>query len=280
MGLGNILRRSAARFPEKTALIFEGRRLTYGELDRRVNRLATGLQQTGVKKGDRVAVLLHNGPEFIETYFACARAGAIFVPINNLLKEVELARIIEYIKPHGFLVDPDFEGVIRALTGGKGPTEIMISLGGEPSRPFIHFYGQTETGPLTTVLKPEDHILEGSEAQVARLASAGRAALDFEVRIVDKYGHDVAVGEVGEIIVRSEAMTIGYWGESVKALVVLKQGMEASEAEIIDLCKERLANYKKPKSVEFRQELPKNPTGKILKRVIRSEYWKGRDRAV
>ncbi len=78
-------------------------------------------------------------------------------------------------------------------------------------RPFIHFYGQTETGPLTTVLKPEDHLLEGSEAQVARLASAGRAALDFEVRIVDKDGRDVAVGEVGEIIVRSEAMTIGYW---------------------------------------------------------------------
>ncbi len=519
MGLGNILRRSAARFPDKTALIFKERRMTYQELDRRVNRLASGLLEMGLQKGDRVAVLLHNRPEFIEIYFACARSGAIFVPINNLLKEAELTKIIEYIRPRFFLVDPDFEGVIQPIAGGKDSTEFMISLNSEPSEPFtsyeavldkgsptepeisvshddvmaifltsgttgspkgamrthgqnlinamtgvielklvhddralllfpfyhvtfedqirhflmgntvcmrregrfdskevleilarekiticqfvptminamlqektiesydlthlrlipyaaspmpvellrkamqrfkrqfIHFYGQTETGPLTTVLKPEDHILEGSEAQVARLASAGRAALDFEVRIVDKDGNDVAVGEVGEIIVRSEAMTIGYWnlpeetsrtirggwlytgdfgkfdeekyvfivdrkndmiisggkniypreieeviytheavlevavvgvpddywGESVKALVVLKAGMKVTEEEIIDLCKEKLANYKKPKSVEFRGELPKNPTGKILKRIIRSEYWRGRDRSV
>ncbi len=66
--------------------------------------MANGLLEIGVQKGDRVAVLLHNGPEFIEIYFACARSGAIFVPINNLLKEAELARIIEYIKPRCFLL--------------------------------------------------------------------------------------------------------------------------------------------------------------------------------
>jgi long-chain acyl-CoA synthetase len=519
MGLGNILRRSAARFPDKTALIFKERRMTYRELDRRVNCLANGLLQMGAQKGDRIAVLLHNCPEFIEIYFACTKSGVIFVPINNLLKETELTKIVDYIRPRFFLVDPDFEGVIRSVAGGRDYPESMISLNNEPAEPFtsyeallakgdaaeprvsithddvmgifltsgttglpkgamrthgqnlinamtgvvelklqyddralllfpfyhvtfedqvrhflmgntvcirregrfdpkevlgilekeritvcqfvptmvnamlqektiesydltslrlipyaaapmpvellrkamqrfkrqfIHFYGQTETGPMTTVLKPEDHILEGTEAQVARLASAGRAALDFEVRIVDKAGKDVAVGEVGEIIVRSEAMTTGYWnlpeetaktiregwlytgdfgkfdeekyvfivdrkndmiisggkniypreieeviythdavlevavvgvpddywGESVKALVVLKEGMHATENEIIDLCKEKLASYKKPKSVEFRLELPKSTTGKVLKRVIRSEYWKGRDRAV
>ena len=76
---------------------------------------------------------------------------------------------------------------------------------------FVQFYGQTETGPCTTCLRPEDHVIEGSEAQVARLASAGRPVVDFELRIVDEDGNDVPVGEVGEIIVRSEAMTIGYW---------------------------------------------------------------------
>ena len=71
-----------------------------------------------------------------------------------------------------------------------------------------------------------------------------------------------------------------YWGESVKALVVLKEGMTATQEEIISICKERLASYKKPKSVEFREELPRSPTGKILKRKIREEFWASRDRRV
>jgi long-chain acyl-CoA synthetase len=213
---------------------------------------------------------------------------------------------------------------------------------------FCQMYGQTETGPLTTALRPEDHVLEGSEAQLARLASAGRPAIDYEVRIVNQDGNDVAVGEVGEIVVRSEAMTIGYWqlpeetakalqgswlytgdfgkfddagyvyivdrkndmiisggkniypreveeiiythpavleaavigvpddywGEAVKAIVVLKDGMTATGEEIVGLCKQSIASYKKPQTVDFVQELPKSPTGKILKRVIREQYWK------
>ena len=189
---------------------------------------------------------------------------------------------------------------------------------------------------------------------MARLASAGRPIVDYELRIVNEDGNDVATGEVGEIIVRSEAMTIGYWGlpeetartiqegwlytgdfgkfdderyvyivdrkhdmiisggkniypreieeviythgavleaavigvpddywgESVKAFVVLKNGMKVTEEEIINLCKENIASYKKPRSVEFMHELPKSPTGKILKRVIREQYWQGSEKGV
>ena len=63
------------------------------------------------------------------------------------------------------------------------------------------------------------------------------------------------------------------WGESVKAFVVLKPGTTATEQEIIDTAKAHLASYQKPKSVEFVAELPKAPTGKILKRVLRDPYW-------
>ena len=76
---------------------------------------------------------------------------------------------------------------------------------------FIQLYGQTETGPSTTALRPEDHRLEGTEAQLARLASAGRPLMDYEVRIVTTEGRGAAIGEMGEIVVRSEAMTSGYW---------------------------------------------------------------------
>jgi len=64
------------------------------------------------------------------------------------------------------------------------------------------------------------------------------------------------------------------WGESVKAYVVLKQGKSLTEGEVIQHCKDHLASYKKPKYVEFLDELPRNPSGKILKRVLRDEEYK------
>jgi len=62
------------------------------------------------------------------------------------------------------------------------------------------------------------------------------------------------------------------WGENVAAVVVLKEGMSASKEEIIEFCKKYLARYKRPKSVAFVDELPKNPSGKILKRDLREKY--------
>jgi len=70
------------------------------------------------------------------------------------------------------------------------------------------------------------------------------------------------------------------WGEAVKALVVQRTGHRVDEEEIIQFCKEFLASYKKPKSVEFVSELPRNPQGKILKRVLREKYWAGKERKI
>lgn len=70
------------------------------------------------------------------------------------------------------------------------------------------------------------------------------------------------------------------WGETVKAVVVLKEGMKATEQEIIDVCKRNLPSYMKPTSLDFVDELPKAPTGKVLKRVLREPYWKKEGRYV
>jgi acyl-CoA synthetase (AMP-forming)/AMP-acid ligase II len=69
------------------------------------------------------------------------------------------------------------------------------------------------------------------------------------------------------------------WGESVKAVVSLHPGTEATEEQLIGWCREHLAGYKCPKSVDVLEALPRNPTGKILKRDLRKPYWGGRDRA-
>jgi acyl-CoA synthetase (AMP-forming)/AMP-acid ligase II len=70
------------------------------------------------------------------------------------------------------------------------------------------------------------------------------------------------------------------WGEAVKAIVVLKNGKTSSEEEIISFAKERIAGFKSPKSVDFISELPRNPSGKILKKELRASYWEGKERQI
>jgi fatty-acyl-CoA synthase len=89
--VGVILRKRAALAPDRTAVIYEGRPVTYRELNEGTNRCAHMLLKKGIKKGDRVGLVLLNCVEFLETYFACAKLGAILVPFNWRLVGPELA---------------------------------------------------------------------------------------------------------------------------------------------------------------------------------------------
>ncbi len=66
------------------------------------------------------------------------------------------------------------------------------------------------------------------------------------------------------------------WGEAIKAVVQLKEGKKATAEEIIQWCEERLSSIKKPKSVDFMDELPRDINGKVYKRLIRDKYWEGK----
>jgi acyl-CoA synthetase (AMP-forming)/AMP-acid ligase II len=70
------------------------------------------------------------------------------------------------------------------------------------------------------------------------------------------------------------------WGEAVKAVVVLKPGASPDEASIIAHAREKVAAYKVPKSIDFVDAIPRNPTGKVLRRELRKPYWAGRERMV
>jgi acyl-CoA synthetase (AMP-forming)/AMP-acid ligase II len=219
---------------------------------------------------------------------------------------------------------------------------------------FRQNYGMTEIAQPITYLGPEDHIIDGSEAQVKRLSSAGRPAMGVEVKVVGPDGGQVKPGEIGEILLKSNKLFKAYWkmpeetaaafqggwfhtkdmatvdeqgfvyivdrksdmiisggfniypreveevimahpgvaetavigvpddiwGEAVKAFIVPRKGKKLTGEEVIQYCRKKLAGYKKPKSVDFVKEIPKNVYGKINRRALKEIFWKGMDRQV
>ena len=217
------------------------------------------------------------------------------------------------------------------------PVEVLKEIADRlPGIRLFNFYGQTEMGPLATVLKPAD--------QVRKAGSAGRAALNVETRVVDDADQPVPSGEIGEIVHRSPHAMLGYWRdpertaetfahgwfhsgdlgvmdddgyltvvdrkkdmiktggenvasreveeaiyqhpavaevavfglphprwiEAVTAAVVVRDGHTVTEEELIAHCRERLGSFKVPKHVVVVDALPKNASGKLLKRELRS----------
>ncbi|MEU0433903.1 AMP-binding protein [Streptomyces sp. NPDC006290] len=119
----------------------------------------------------------------------------------------------------------------------------------------------------------EDGYLTISDRKKDVIITGGENVSSIEVE--DALFSHPAIAEVAVIGVPHEK-----WGETVKALVVLAPGAEATESELIQYCKERLAGYKAPTSVEFRSELARTATGKLQKYKLREPYWEGRDRDV
>ena len=501
-GLGEVLRRSAARFPNKIAIIDGDTRLTFRELDDLVTTVAAGLAERGVAKGDRVALLSRNSADFAAVAWGAARLGAILVPINFMLTADEVGYIVGDSEPVAFVAQPEFvatadeamagrEVASRVVTGGAtggwtpftdvtatdasgwtpplvaddDPIRLMYTSGTESrpkgalltsralqaeylsaiidggmtgddidlhTLPLYHcaqldcflgpdimlgatsiilpapdpatvlrtiaehgvtkyfapptvwigllrhpdfdstdltslrkgyygaaampvevlkeilqrlpdlnlwnFYGQTELAPVATILPPHE--------QLSHAGSAGRPVLNVETRLVDDDGHEVPVGEVGEVVHRSPQVAAGYWRheektaeafrdgwfhsgdlaiadedgritivdrkkdmiktggenvasreveeaiyshpdvaevavfalpdpkwiETVTATVVAKEGAEVTVAAIEEHCAGVLAPFKRPKRIEVLAELPKNPSGKILKRELRERF--------
>jgi len=106
--------------------------------------------------------------------------------------------------------------------------------------------------------------------------------VDRKTDMIVSGGENIYPAEVEEVLYRHpkilEAAVIGVydeqWGEAVKAVVVPKPGESLTEEEVIDYCKQHLASYKKPRSVDFVDALPRNPAMKVLKTVLRERYGK------
>ncbi|MDV6295930.1 MULTISPECIES: acyl-CoA synthetase [Rhodococcus] len=239
---------------------------------------------------------------------------------------------------HPDLETRDLSSLRKAQYGASiMPVTVLNRLRGRyPDLGFYNCFGQSEIGPLATVLRPEEH--------EDRPSSCGRAVLFVETRVVDADGNDVPDGESGEVLYRSPQLCLGYWDnpeataeafrdgwfhsgdlvtrdaegyitvvdrikdvintggilvasrevedalytheavaevavigtpdekwiEAVTAVVVLRDGADVDERELIDHVKQRLAPFKVPKLVRFVDTLPRNQSGKLLKRELRT----------
>jgi len=112
--LGDVLRRTALRVPDKTAIVCGETQWTFAEFDALVSRLAAGLAQLGVNQGDRVAVLARNSHGFAALRFALARLGAVLVPINFMLKAEEVAYILRHAGAFTLATDSDLAELARS----------------------------------------------------------------------------------------------------------------------------------------------------------------------
>ncbi|MBW2366766.1 MAG: long-chain fatty acid--CoA ligase [Deltaproteobacteria bacterium] len=511
MNIGSTLTRCSRIFPDHPAIEHGEKRRTYAQFNARANQLANALVRLGLRKGDHVALLMHNCPEMLEALYACFKGGFGAVPINFRLHADEYAYIIDQSQARTVVLTPEFNTDIRTVAdqiprvehfigvadagepfpayetilseesperadADTGPEDVAwifytsgttgrpkgamlthrnllamtltyyadyVSLGPrdailhaaplshgsglyalpniaqgatnviletkafEPERVFAtiqekritnmfaaptmlnmltespaagkydlgsmrsiiygggpmhvenlkaamaklgpcltQLYGMGETPMTITYLPHRDHVHEGTTEQMKRLASAGISRTGVDVRIVDSEARPLPIGEMGEVVARSDVVMKGYWqnpeataetlaggwlhtgdlgylddqgylflmdrskdmiisggeniypreveevlarhpavrevavigvpdskwGESVKAVVVRAPEIQVTESELIEFCKARLASYKKPKSVDFIDTLPKNNYGKIVKRALRDNY--------
>ena len=496
-----IVDRNLDRWPDREVIAFGERRITNRELHLRVNALAAGLAGLGIQRGDVVALLLYNCPEFLEGVLAVNKLGAIFLPMNYRLAPAEWEYILEHSGAKALVSEPEFQPGVdgiasnlsqlrhRLMVGGQaeGWTEfeqlVQPNLGklvpdaevdeddiqrlmytsGTTSRPkgvkisygnllwknvgHILEFGIDSSdktlicGPLYHVggfdlpanvvlyaggsvvilrkfeavpvletiqrekpsnvwLAPamvnmllalpdlESHdlssirfIINGGEKMpvpvierlvrafpnawfsdaygltetvsgdtfndrehvISKIGSVGKPVLHLAVRIVDDDGNDVPPSQTGEVVLKGPKVFKGYWkddeatakairdgwfhtgdvgridedgylyiedrkkdmilsggeniaspeveralyehpavqeaavvgvpderwGEVPKAFVVLRQGSSATAEELIEFTRTRLARFKVPKHVQFIEELPRNPSGKVLKRELR-----------
>lgn len=163
MDLGELPRRNARRYPGKICLVDKGRRYTTESFNERVNRLANGLGRLGINRGDRVAILLQNCSEYVETYFGAAKAGAIVVPLNTRLNAKEYDKYLEITVPSALVTGEQFQDVTAKIGHGGPIVRQVISVGNVTHKGGIPYES------LLSGSSPSEPSMEVSEDDVAAI---------------------------------------------------------------------------------------------------------------
>lgn len=159
--IGDVLACWAARAPGRECLVIGPHRVTYAQAFRCARSLAASLLRLGVRRGDRVALWLPNGPEWVYAYFAAASIGAVVVPINTRYKLGETAYVLEQSESSVLVfadtfLQIDFAGMVEALPPGPIRRHVIcVNTRGRPRPGWLDFAGLLAVSPL------EDGALSG-----------------------------------------------------------------------------------------------------------------------
>lgn len=127
--LGDLPRRNAFRYPSQTAIETPVRRLTWAEVNARVNRLAHSLSSLGLRKMDRIAVLAAPSAEVAEIYFAAAKLGLVIVPIHTGLVDREVGFILNDVGAKAVLFEAEAAAAFESTIESVGSIETRIAIG-------------------------------------------------------------------------------------------------------------------------------------------------------
>jgi len=206
---------------------------------------------------------------------------------------------ITVLPPDDHVLDESDPRSVRLTSAGRPVLDCRVRIVNEKGR-------NVDIGEVGEIIAQSETIMQGywNLPQATAEKLRGGWLHTGDLGRLDEDGFVYLVGRKGDMIIRGgeniypreieevlytcpgilEAAVIGVpdelWGESIKALVVMREGITISGRDIINFCGERLADYKKPQSIEFRRTLPKNPQGKLLKRALREKYWSGSGRTL
>ncbi|HEU5348524.1 MAG TPA: AMP-binding protein, partial [Ktedonobacterales bacterium] len=159
MNLGQMLAQTAMQSPDKTAIIFHDQRTSYRQFDERANQVANGLIRLGVEPGDRVALLIHNLPIFMEAYFGIVRTGASVVPLNVLYKAGEVEYILKDSGAKVMLTFAPFAPVALAAAANAPDLRHVIVAAPEAipgAMLWRDAFGDTSASPPQVTVQDED----------------------------------------------------------------------------------------------------------------------------
>jgi len=247
--------------------------------------------------GSLKSVIYGGAPMLVEDLLrALERLGPCLV---QLYGQGESPMTITYLPHRDHVSDGDEAQHRRLGSAGIARTDVEVEIVDDDDRRL----GTGEVGEIVTrselVMKgywrdpdASKHSLRGGwlhTGDVGCLDEDGYLFLmDRSHDMIISGGENIYPREIEEVLVRHPAVrevaVIGIpdeeWGEAVKAVVSTVDGGEVTAEELIEFCRDHIASYKKPRSVDFVDELPRNNYGKIVKRELREAYWQGRERRV
>ena len=127
--LGQLLEDAARRHKKKEALIFEGHAISYRELDEQAGKVANGLASLGLGRGERVAIMLPNTPEFVYSFFGIQKLGAVAVPFNTMYKGREITHILSDCGARAIITLTNFAPLINEIRADVPTLEHVIVTG-------------------------------------------------------------------------------------------------------------------------------------------------------